>query len=165
MLCALNQLCTYVFCLFHIFTLWAGASEELKCAEHHHKKRQMMLQGWSSKPEHGINLTPTLSKEVCILSVCMRWMYAILLLDETTDFIRIILQVFREDCSFSSIIVQCLLEAGRGSYYHKMSNVNNAETYFSDTCCRTEVDSTNLLPSQYWDILTSIAEKAVVRLQ
>lgn len=78
-------------------------------------------------------MTLTVSKEVCILSVCRIWMYAILLLDETTDFIRIILQVFRGDCSFTSIIVQCLLEAGRGSYYHKMSNVNNAERDFSDT--------------------------------
>lgn len=55
-------------------------------------------------------------------------MCVILKLDLITDFIRIILQVFRGDGSFPSIIIQCLLVADRGSCYHKMSNARSAET-------------------------------------
>lgn len=55
-------------------------------------------------------------------------MCVILKLDLITDFIRIILQVFRGNGSFPSIIIQCLLVADRGSCYHKMSNASNAET-------------------------------------
>lgn len=55
-------------------------------------------------------------------------MCVILKLDLITDFIRIILQVFRGNGSYPSIIIQCLLVADRGSCYHKMSNASNAET-------------------------------------
>lgn len=55
-------------------------------------------------------------------------MCVILKLDLITDFIRIILQVFREDGSFPSIIIQCLLVDDRGGCYHKMSNASNAAT-------------------------------------
>lgn len=60
------------------------------------------------KPQHGINLASTVSMEVYILSVCRTWMCVILILDLITDFIRMILQVFRGDGSFSSVILQCL---------------------------------------------------------
>lgn len=55
-------------------------------------------------------------------------MCVILKLDLITDFIRMILQVFRGDGSFPSIIIQCLLVDDRGSCYHKMSNASNAQT-------------------------------------
>lgn len=67
------------------------------------------------KPQNGMNLVSTVSMEVCILSVCRRWMAVILILDLIADFIRIILQVFREDVSFSSINIQRLLVADGGS--------------------------------------------------
>lgn len=123
------------------------------------------------KPQRGMNLASTLSMEVCILSVCRRWMCVTLILDLITDFIRIILQFFRGHDFFSSIIIPCLLVADRGSCYHKMSNANNAETMsiisLTHFHYRTEVDSRSLVPSQDWEVqetLKVVAGKATVRL-
>lgn len=77
------------------------------------------------KPQHGRSFASTVSVGVCVLSVCRRWMCTILILDLITDFIRIILHVFRGGGSFSSIIIQCFLVGDRGSCYHKTWNANN----------------------------------------
>lgn len=114
-------------------------------------------------------MASTVSMEICILTVCKRSICVISMRDLVTDFIRIILQVFRGDGSFSSITIQCLLVADRGSCYHKMSNANNAGTLsivsLTHFHSRTEVDSSSV-PSRDWEvqeILKVVAGKAAVR--